>query len=124
MMDHRVVIYTNDMEPITVVELSSAARELLLKRGRVRLAVNPPFSFDSFDYDSHKAPFDWRKYEVELFVETLLRHGKVHKMVFTHNEESALLLKATFLPGQYGELGEVRAKAMADGFIKALGMLG
>jgi len=121
-MDHRVVIYTNDMEPITVVELTSAARELLMQQGRVRLAVMPPFP--SFDYDPHEAPFDWRKYEVELFVETLLRHGKVHKMVFTHNEESALLLKAAFLPGQYGELGEVRAKAMADGFIKALGMLG
>lgn len=118
-MDHRVVIYTNDMEPITVIELPSVARALLMSQGRVHLAV--PVTPDSWE-SQNAAMLNYP--QVTLYVESMFRHGKVHKMVFTHDEESALLLKAAFLPGQQGELGEVRAEALARGFMRALALLG
>ena len=43
-----------------------------------------------------------------------------HYILMTENEESALLLKSTFLTGQYKEVNEIRDRAHAEGFGRAL----
>jgi len=45
-------------------------------------------------------------------------------ILFTHNEESALLLKSAFLPGQQAELKLRDRDAFARGVMRALEMLG
>ena len=47
-----------------------------------------------------------------------------HMILFTHNEESALLLKSAFLPGQQAELKLRDRDAFARGVMRALEMLG
>lgn len=116
----RVVLYAHDMEPITILELSSWAYDFLQKHGQVNLAVHRPMKFTpSTELDFE----DCKIWQVCITSETLHRYGERHMMLFTHNEEEALLLKAAFLPGQRSALQEHEREAFAKGFISALGML-
>lgn len=116
----RVVLYAHDMEPITVLELSSWAYDFLQERGQVSLAVIPPVKYvppTELDLDVCKI------WQVHITAEILHRHGERHLMLFTHDEEQALMLKSAFLPGQRSTLQEHERKAFADGFLCALNRL-
>lgn len=116
----RVVLYAHDMEPITVLELSSWAYDFLQKHGRVTLAVPQEVKY----HPPEELKIDiCRIWTVDITAEILTRNGERHMMLFTHNEEQALLIKAGFLPGQRSTLRDHERKAFADGFINALGML-
>jgi hypothetical protein len=109
------------MEPITILELSSWAYDYLEKRGRVYLAVPPTIRFTpptEIDLEACRIS------QVCITAEILSRNGVRHMMLFTHDEEPALLLKAAFLPGQLGTLREREREAMAKGFLQAFSMLG
>lgn len=108
------------MENITVLELSSWAYDFLKERGNVMLAVPQPIKFTP-PTEMDMEPL--RLWRVHITAETLHRHGERHMMLFTHNEEEALLLKAAFLPGQRSALREHERDAFAKGFINALGLL-
>lgn len=45
-------------------------------------------------------------------------------MLFTHDEETALQMKAAFLPGQQGAMQDMQRIAFAYGFLTALRKLG
>ena len=45
-------------------------------------------------------------------------------MLFTHDEETALQMKAAFLPGQLGAIQGMQRNAFAQGFLTALRKLG
>ena len=114
----RVVLYADDMEPITVIDLPEMAEGYLNKRGMVRLAVMlpPTLSVLAAQYPPER---DGMK-TVEIFAERIVRRGREHMMLFTRDEESALLLKCAFLPGQQAGLQERERDAFARGFLKAL----
>lgn len=122
----RVVLYAHDMEPITILELSEWQHIFLQKHGTVRLAVRPPINLSSISPDG--LPLDelvpYMCWLVEITAEKLHRNGEVHMMLFTHNEEQALLLKSAFLPGQRAALKEHERKAFAEGFLRAIQTLG
>lgn len=119
----RAVIYAMDMEPITVVELSEFAVRHLGLHGVVRLAVNIPLAYD---YDGQKltlsAPYE--HLIVNLVAERITMGRITHMMLFTRDEEAALLLESAFLPGQHRAVNELRAKAFAQGFMKAISEMG
>lgn len=117
----RVVLYAHDMEPITVLELPLSAWSYLVKQGCVRVPVfsSPQYScipIDVPDMETYRT--------VTITAELFYRKGIENLMLFTSDEENAMLLRCAFLPGQQKTLQEREAKAMAKGFAKALRCLG
>lgn len=61
---------------------------------------------------------------VRIIAEPVRRGSHGHLMLFTEDEENALLLKSAFLPGQRHEVLSERADAFAQGFMKAIRAIG
>ena len=120
----RVVLYTHDVEPITILELSAWAYEFLRKHRTVRLPVVQAPRMCVLNAGSPPPDSEHSLCLVEITAETLRRNGETHMMLFTHHEEQALLLKAAFLPGQRHQLREQERKAFAEGFLYALSKIG
>ena len=115
----RAVLYAEDFEPITVIELTPFAADHLQQRGMVRLAVQTPVQVSS----THTALSDFSFRTVTIHAELLRRGKHTHLMLFTQDEESALLLKSAFLPGQHKDVQGREKQAFAQGFISALSRL-
>ncbi|WP_248769083.1 hypothetical protein [Pseudomonas sp. MWU12-2345] len=118
----RAVLYTHDMEPITVIELEPWAWEFLREQGQVRLAVYRPACV-RHDPDETPQPFDMSQWIVRITAEVLVRGQHSSLMLFTNDEEAALLLKSVFLPGQHREVQDREKSAFAQGFLHALNNL-
>ena len=118
----RTVLYADDMEPITVIELPELAVRYLNERGMVRLAVSMPPLLSVLAAKQEPSIDDFRT--VTISAERLICHKREHIMLFTSDEESALLLKCTFLPGQQASLQEHERAAFARGFLAALAQIG
>ena len=120
----RVVLYSDeDMEPITVFELSEFATDYLNQYKRVTLPVIAPMRASFISDEDQITNCDVLK-QVNIYAETFIRKGQKYMMLFTQDEESALLLKSCFLPGQRSELNEEMANFYAKGVLYALGRLG
>lgn len=117
----RVVLYTHDMIPITVLDVPSQYWEYLLHRGSIKVAIPPPMRLSPPKWEDAVPKLEIR--QVTITVERFLRNGQTHVMLFTHDEESALLLESTFLPGQLRGLNEIRNEAFTRGFLKAISMM-
>jgi hypothetical protein len=117
----RAVLYASDFEPITVIDLPEFAMEYLEKYRFVRLPVLRPPQTTPWDEASMPEPnFPL----VKIWAERLRHPRGEHLMLFTEDEEMALLLKSTFLPGQRSALHDVERRAFAQGFLNALQHLG
>lgn len=116
----RVVLYTNDMEPITVIDLSETAARYLHQYNHVRLPVMEPFSLTPADGSDIQRQFK----TVDIYAERLRRKDAETLMLFTNDEENALLLKSTFLAGQQKEINKIKNREFARGFLRALNALG
>lgn len=117
----RVVLYAHDMEPITILDLSHCAYDFLHKHGSVRLAV--PMQCSVVALTDGPIEADFSSWIVEITAERLHRNGERHMMLFTRDEEQAMLLKAAFLPGQQHALREKQREAFAQGFLHAISKL-
>lgn len=115
----KVVLYTYDFEPITIIDINQFALNHLKTHGIVNLAIPARLNLTPGnavnDYISYR--------RVTLRSMTIYLNGKVGSLLVTQDEESALLLKAAFLPGQTAELNELQRNAFACGFISALNKL-
>ncbi|HJV52810.1 MAG TPA: hypothetical protein VJ652_15185 [Noviherbaspirillum sp.] len=116
----RTVLYTDDMEPITVLELTGFAENYLDFHGEVTLPVIPPPSTMAREMTPTELSFKTVRIRAERFI----RNGERHMLLFTADEESALLLEAAFLPGQRRALQDSERRAFARGFLDALARLG
>lgn len=113
----RAVLYATDFEPITVIELTPFAVEYLEKYGRVYIPVELPVSLIEWkETDRPQKSF----HQVDIWAEKLRFPNGDHLMLFTKNEESAMMLKSVFLPGQRPALQEAKANAFAKGFLAAM----
>jgi hypothetical protein len=113
----RAVLYAHDMEPITVLELGGCKWEYLKEHGCLRLAVFTTPATTT--HDGRPLPSLSGCRSVLITAEWLNRRGHEIMMLFTCNEEDAMLLKAAFLPGQRSELREHERAAFAKGFMSA-----
>ena len=88
-----IVLYTNDFEPITVLDLPMWLLKQLETRGSVRIAVLEPT-----DTDSSAEP---EIAIVTVYTEKLqLKDGTEKVFLVTDDEELALVLNPDWLPGQ------------------------
>lgn len=113
------VLYTEALEPITVVDIPMWLYERLLRGDTIAVGVPPPFQFARGGDDHcrlmHKT--------VHIFGERLRRRGHETLMLFTRDEENALLLDAEFLPGQRREVQQRQRQHFAQGILAALDAL-
>ena len=114
----QAVLYTNDFEPITVLDIPKWMWDRLMRGETIHIPVMRPFVFRSGGY---VPPIDCDdSIAVHITGELLHRKGKRSLMLFTENDEHALLLRSDFLPGQRGELQIRERGAFARGFLDAL----
>lgn len=118
----RTVLYTDDLEPITVLELPSWSRDYLERHGVIRLTVTMIKAPVMFQQEKRLICQEYRT--VDVWSEPFVRNGETHLVLFTHNDENALLLKSSFLPGQRRELRNQLADEFAKGFLRAIRELG
>ncbi len=114
----RAVLYTHDMIPITVMDVPREWWKYLEDNRSLILAVQPPL-----DLCAPEEPISFRNMgfrTVRITIEPFIRNRQRHWFLFTHDEESALLLRSTFLPGQHKEVKMLQDEAFAKGFWRAI----
>lgn len=111
------VLYTQQMEPITVVDLPIWIWDRLWRGDMIQLEVREPFNFMAA---TEPLPVTYCPRRVAIFGERLRRREHEALMLFTSDEENALALQAEFLPGQRGTLHDQKRGAFAAGFLRAL----
>jgi len=117
----RAVLYTRDLEPITVIELENYAVDYLLKFGVVKLVVSTPLKLVLCEKET---PINEPLKIVSISAEPFYYRSARSVMLFTDDEESALLLKSVFLPGQESTIQQRDRDNFAKGFFKAISTLG
>ena len=92
----RVVLYTKDMEPITIIEMPLWLLEQLERVGMVKVAVRePPHKLLSTDHNLQDLE------TLDIYCEKLRwRDGTLKPILVVNNDELALALKPEWLPGQ------------------------
>lgn len=115
------VLYTHDMEPITIIQLSQRSIDYLHQNGMVRLMVHQPNTFSRMAGD----PFVDLDVQIVTITMDVIRKGyQMYPILLTCDEESALLLQSAFLPGQQRARATDYASGVAQGFLLALEKLG
>jgi len=93
----RVVLYTTDFEPITVLDIPVELLDQLERLGGIRIAVSGPpgFVVGGQVVESHELE------TVTIFCEKLKWHdGSTKTILVTPNDEISLSLRPDWLPGQ------------------------
>lgn len=113
------VLYTRDLEPITVIDIPMRLWDMLARGDRVKLPV-----YDT-DYLNLREPAPC--ITVSLYAEKFRYRDAEALMLFTCDEEHALLLQADFLPGQRTEVRRRQAihrdRGFAEGFLRAIDLM-
>lgn len=114
-----VVLYTNDFEPITVLDLPQWLLEQLERQGNARVAVMRPVSvtqpqepINSFNPDI-----------VTIYCEKLRwKDGTVKPVLVTSDEELAMILRPEWLPGQRQAVNSYKEaiRTLTDNLIRAM----
>ena len=95
-----VVLYTQDFEAITVLDLPVWLLEQLEKQGSVRVAVLRPVQFARLDASVPVGSVEGPEV-VTIYCEKLRwRDGTLKTILVTYDEELALALRPCWLPGQ------------------------
>jgi hypothetical protein len=93
-----VVLYTIDLEPITILDLPMWLLEQMEKQGAVRVAVVKPPTWINAQTPVAETP---GMETVTIYCERLhWRDGSIKRILVTPDEELALALKPEWLPGQ------------------------
>jgi len=116
-----VVLYTTDMEPITILDLPVWLLDQLEKQGAVRIAVLEPPKFISNDGE----PLTFLKMPktVTVYCQRLRWHdGSFKTILVTPDDELALILRPEWLPGQLATVQSYKAyiRHLTDQLIKVM----
>ena len=98
-----VVIYTRDMEPITIVDLPLHCLEFGERQRVVRVAIEDEIPLVPPDAGAPMAP---ALRTVSLMFTQLQMPGKRAWIIQTLDDELALLLRPSWLPGQRRKINE------------------
>jgi hypothetical protein len=95
-----VVLYTNDFEPITVLDLPMWLLEQMEKVGYVRVAVQEPLTSILEKSPEALSEICMPKVVTIRCEKLRWRDGSTKPILITPDEELALMLKPEWLPGQ------------------------
>lgn len=115
-----VVLYTNDFEPITVLDLPQWLLEQMERQGAVRVAVMRPVQIEnsSVPVGSLEGPD-----VVTIYCERLRwKDGTVKPVLVTNDEELALTLRPEWLPGQLQRVQSYQKaiRGLTDSLVRAM----
>lgn len=118
----KTVLYTYDLEPITVVDIPIDSYKTIEERNihYFYLAITPEVITTANAGDA--IGFDIKNYKVCINIEQFEFYGK-RKFFFFVNEEDltkAFRLRAEYLPGQNRLRDETFKKGVAEGMLRAL----
>lgn len=103
-----VVLYTNDMEPITVLDLPKWLLDKAEQEGRVRVAVQAPLGLKS-----STEPINLKDHPnletVVIHCERMEWRGETKTVLVTDDEVLAMQLRPAWLPGQQATHNAYRA---------------
>jgi len=100
----RVVVYDDEMEPITVLNLRGLTARDIIKRGMVwRVAIPEPIR----QRDPEEAISFVRMPVATLRFERLIRKGIEHLLCFTTDDELIMRADPDWLPGQRREVNQM-----------------
>lgn len=92
-----VVVYTDDFEPITVIDLPLWLLDQLEQQGAVRVAIQEPVPVTP----PEKLGEFYQPKIATIYCERLRwKDGSVKPVLITHDEELALMMRPDWLPGQ------------------------
>lgn len=117
-----VVLYTQDFEPITVLELPQWLLEQLERQGSVRVAVLRPVQFGSVDDRVPVGSVEGPQV-VTIYCERLRwKDGTTKPVLVTDDEELALTLRPEWLPGQRQAIQSYKTviRGLTDQLVKAM----
>lgn len=109
----RTVIYTDDMEPITVIDLPYQAYTIYKPYWRVPIMED--ISIENFSLAESAIPATFKF--VDICRETFIRKGKKHPFFFSNDEEFALLMEPCALPGQIKYIRDENKRKYIQGFL-------
>jgi hypothetical protein len=103
-----VVLYTQDFEAITVLDLPVWLLERLEQQGSVRVAVLRPVQFMPPDKNIQVGMVEGPE-TVTIYCEKLRwKDGSIKPILITYDEELALTLRPHWLPGQQASVQSYR----------------
>ena len=116
------VLYTHDLEPITIIDLPSWAYECFERGSWIEMLIpNKPQRANFVGTGDDPITLMATKINtVRIRPEDVVFRGVRHTILCTPDEESSLLLKAAFLPGQNSELQKQQRLSFSAGFAFAL----
>lgn len=115
----RVVLYTPEHEPITAINLTPWQHWFLSTHNVVQLAVYPPVDLMRQYFPDD--PISAEAHIVTIYAEwARIERGQRFMVLMTRDEEAAMRLKSSFLPGQLQAVQGERDQAFARGFLSAI----
>jgi hypothetical protein len=94
----RVVLYTRDFEPITVLEIPMWLLDQLEKQGTIKIAVAPTLKSLAETFSQEMPPMPE---VIDIYCRKLRwEDGTLKTILITNNDELALALRPEWLPGQ------------------------
>jgi hypothetical protein len=113
------VLYTENLEPVTIIDIPMKLWIMLNKGETVGLAV--PYQFK---LEKPTDVCDIYEEIVYLHAEPICRRSMRSIIVFVDNEVIALALKSSLLPGQRKDVQYAMSQAKRAGFLEALKRFG
>jgi hypothetical protein len=115
-----VVIYTEDFEPITVIDLPVWLLEQMERVGAVRVAVlqPPKITAETESMSDYEPP-----QTVTIYCERLRwKDGTTKPVLITYDEELAMSLRPEWLPGQRQAVNSYKQviRGLTDQLVKAM----
>lgn len=114
-----VVVYTEDFEPITVIDLPQWLLEQMERQGAVRVAVLQPAKFTK-----STEPLDYEQPQtVTIYCEKLRwKDGTTKPILITYDEELAMTLRPEWLPGQRQAVNSYKQviRGLTEQLVKAM----
>lgn len=114
----QVVLYTDEMEAITVIDLPQSFLRGLREGIYMRVPVQLPPALEPCE---NRALPDLSFQYVEIWAERFVRKGRDTWLLFTRNDELALLLKSDVLPGQRAAYQSEFRRGFVAALIQTLG---
>ena len=111
----RVVLLTDGMEPITIIDLTPGALRLLERDGVFRVHIFGPSGV--VGAGSAGAPV--QKF-VEISGQRFVRNGREHWFLFTGDAEAAAMLQSDLVSGRYVHDENRPRRDYVDGFLLGL----